>query len=105
MKFGRWYALDEAAASAPASPGVYQLRLREGLIDYPTGKSAMVHYGSSDNVRAALIELAETLDPRDLLARHTIEMSAREAADPAAAAQSVIESFERRFGSVPRVPA
>jgi hypothetical protein len=104
MKFGRWYALAEAHSCAPAEPGVYQLRVRQGLVEYPTGKSAMVHYGAGDDVRAALLELSTEHGDRDLLARHAVEMSTIERADPSAAARQLLDRFERRFGAQPTVP-
>lgn len=52
MEFGQWYPLTAAEAHAPAGPGVL-VRVRTGLVEYPRGKSAMVHYQAADDVRAA----------------------------------------------------
>ena len=112
MRFCPWYRLAEASDLAPAAEGVLQLRLAAGLLDYPTGKSAMVAYRHAPDVRAAARSLAETL-PRahgpgvhggaahggDLLCRHLIEIP--EATDLAAFCAKLREEFVRRFGRAP----
>lgn len=105
MRFGRWHRLDEAAAAAPPGPGVYQVRVASGLLDYPTGKSAMIRYGAAPDLRAAASELARAHPGRDWLCRFSEEMSAREAADPDAIVAELVAAFRRRFGAPPGQPA
>lgn len=105
MRFGRWHRLDEAAAAAPPGPGVYQVRVASGLLDYPTGKSAMIRYGAARDLRAAASELARAHPGRDWLCRFSEEMSAREAADPDAIVAELVAAFRRRFGAPPGHPA
>src|SRR6185436_21032482 len=88
------------AAHAPAAEGVLQLRVAEGLLDYPTGKSAMVHYEHASDVRAAATLLAEHHAGRNLLCRH-LEIEPGEAVDAAAFHAKVRDEFVRRFGSPP----
>ena len=95
-EFCRWYPVSEIGERAPQTPGVFQLKIPAGLIDYPGGKSAMVHYGAGPDVRAAA--LAADFDP-SWLCRHA------ETANPGAAAallSELLARFERRFGSAPR---
>lgn len=103
MQFGRWYPLALAAEHAPAEPGVLQLRTRLGLIDYPRGKSAMVHYQAADDVRAAACALASAHPGADWLCRHLEDRVEPEAAP--ALAHKLIRDFTARFGSPPTVPA
>lgn len=105
MRFGRWHRLDEAAAAAPAGPGVFQVKVAHGLIDYPTGKSAMIRYGAARDLRRAATELAREHPGRDWLCRFSEEMTAREAADPDAIVAELLASFRRRFGAAPGHPA
>jgi hypothetical protein len=100
VRFCPWYPLAEAAAHAPAAEGVLQLRLAEGLIDYPSGKSAMVHYEHAPDVRAAATQLAQRYRDRALLCRH-LEIAPGEAVDLAAFHAKVRDEFVRRFGSPP----
>jgi hypothetical protein len=105
MRFCPWYALDVAEIHAPASRGELQLRVSEGLLDYPTGKSAMVHYELADDVRAAAGRLAARPSPRPLWCRHTVELTADDAAALAAFHDRLLREFHARFGQAPRWPS
>ena len=101
MRFCPWYPLAEAAAYVPAGEGVLQVRLAEGLLDYPTGKSAMVHYEHARDLRAAARALADA-HPHGYVCRHLEELPAD--VDLAAFHAKVREEFVRRFGSPPAFP-
>ena len=100
VRFCPWYPLADAAAHAPAAEGVLQLRRAEGLLDYPRGKSAMVHYEYAANVRAVATALAERHSNEALLCRH-LEIDPGEAVDLIAFHAKVLEEFLRRFGCPP----
>lgn len=100
MRFCPWYPLAEAAQHAPADEGVLQIRIAEGLLDYPTGKSAMVHYAYARDVRSYAADLAAGHAGEGLLCRH-LEIDPGEAVDAAAFHAKVTEEFIRRFGSEP----
>jgi hypothetical protein len=101
MRFGPWYPLADARDLAPAAEGVLQLRLASGLLDYPRGKSAMVHYEHAPDVRAAALAWAAAHGADGIVCRHLIESDG--AAAPALYAK-VVDEFVRRFGSPPRLP-
>ena len=100
MRFCPWYPLADAAAHAPADEGVLQVRVADGLLEYPTGKSAMVHYEHASDVRAAATMLAAQHAGEGLLCRH-LEIEPGEAVDLAAFHAKVRDEFVRRFGSPP----
>ena len=102
MRFCPWYPLAEAGSHAPAAEGVLQVRLADGLLDYPTGKSAMVHYAHASDVRAAACALAAA-HPQGYVCRHLEEAPA--GVDLAAFHAKVREEFVRRFGSPPAFPS
>jgi len=102
VRFGLWYPLDEAGDHAPVAPGILQLRLAHGLIDYPRGKSAMVHYAHAEDVRAAALALAATHAGEGLVARHLIEIDG--ATDLGTFYAKLRGEFERRFGRAPDFP-
>jgi hypothetical protein len=105
MSFGRWYPLDEAAAHAPAGPGVYQVRLARGLLAYPTGRSAMIQYGAAADVKAAVADLARAHAGREWLCRFADEAGATAAANaPDAMLAELLSAFRRRFGAPPGFP-
>jgi hypothetical protein len=104
MRFCPWYPLAEARSRAPAGEGVVQVRLAEGLLDYPTGKSAMVHYEHAMDLSAAVTRLVEAHAGEALVCRH-LEIEPGDAVDLAAFHAKVREEFVRRFGSAPSFPS
>jgi len=105
MRFCPWYSLADADRHAPAAGGVFQIRIPDGLLDYPSGKSAMIHYDAAADLRAAIAAF-RAAHPAGAawLCRHTIEMSAHERADAAALHDRLVREFTTRFGSGPRLP-
>lgn len=93
--FCPWYSLSEASDKAPDAPGVFQVRVSEGLIDYPSGKSAMVHYGFGADLAAAILEFSRDHGRADLLCRHQV------CDVPEQLFETVLSAFRRRFGSQP----
>jgi hypothetical protein len=100
MKLCPWYPLADARDHAPAAEGVWQLRLASGLLDYPRGKSAMVHYGHARDVRAAALGWAAAHGCDGLVCRHLIEADV--ATDFEAFHAKLLDEFVRRFGASPR---
>lgn len=99
MRFTRWYPLAEAGRHAPAGEGVLQLRLASGLVDYPTGKSAMVYYAAADDVRAAALRFAADYHGAPLWCRHLDPEG--HAVDVRAYCARLLDEFSRRFGCAP----
>ncbi len=104
VTFGRWYELREGALAVLAEPGVFQVRIPHGLVDYPRGKSAMIYYGVASDLRAEVAAAAERWGGKGWLCRHSVELLNRERADLDAALCSLLTRFERRFGSPPVLP-
>lgn len=100
MRFSPWYPLADARDHAPSGEGVLQLRLASGLLDYPRGKSAMVHYEHATDVRAAAAAWAAVHGPEGIVCRHLIE--ADTARDLGAFCAKLSDEFVRRFGALPR---
>jgi hypothetical protein len=78
-----------------------QVRLATGLIDYPKGKSAMVHYAHAGDIRAAALALAAA-HAAGFVCRHLIEIP--EATDLGVFYAKLRDEFVRRFGSPPAFP-
>jgi hypothetical protein len=102
MRFGPWYPLADARDLTPAREGVLQLRLAAGLCDYPSGKSAMVHYAHAADLRAAAVAWAAAHGDRGIVCRHLIE--ADPSLDLAGFHAKLSHDFVRRFGSSPQLP-
>ena len=99
MRFGSWYPLADAGEHAPAGAGVLQVRRAVGLVEYPTGKSAMVQYAHTPDVRATALVIAAAHREDNLWGRHLIEADA--ATDLATFCESLRGDFVRRFGAPP----
>jgi hypothetical protein len=107
MRFCPWYPLGDSDRHAPASAGVFQVRVPDGLLDYPTGKSAMVHYEAAADLRAAIAAFrtgTAASTPTAWLCRHTIEMTADDLATAPAFHDRLLREFTSRFGTAPRLP-
>lgn len=84
----------------PAGESVLQLRVAEGLIDYPSGKSAMVHYAHTVDAVAVAAALARTYRDRGLWCRH-LEREGDRDSDLALFHAKLLQDFVRRFGRAP----
>jgi hypothetical protein len=99
VEFCRWYPLAQAGDHAPVGENVVQLRIPVGLVDYPRGKSAMVHYAHAADARAYALGLDL---PGDYLCRHLNDAAG--ASDLAGFCAKLTTAFEHRFGAVPHAP-
>ena len=84
----------------PADEGVLQVRISEGLVDYPSGKSAMVFYAHAADLRAVAVALAEQHAERALWCRH-LDLEGERGVDLAAFHAKLVAEFVRRFGRAP----
>lgn len=105
MRFCPWYPLAEAGRHAPAERGVLQVRVAAGLLRYPTGQSAMLHYELADDLRAAAARFAAAHPAQDWLCRHTIELSDDDIAGLDVFHARLLRDFRARFGAEPEVRA
>lgn len=101
MRFCPWYPLADAATHAPPAENVLQLRVADGLVDYPRGRSAMVRYVHAPDARATAIALATEHAADALWCRHLIADDAGPVAEVAAAHARVLREFVARFGAAP----
>ncbi|MEE9383573.1 MAG: hypothetical protein V3V08_09190 [Nannocystaceae bacterium] len=96
MRFGQWYPLADARLHAPAVAGMLQVRVASGLVDYPWGKSAMIHYMASRDLRADSTTFAAQHPHADWLCRHATD------GDVVAMAR-LVARFEQQFGARPSI--
>ena len=102
VHFGSWHPITEASSLAPETSGVMQVRA-EGVMDYETGRSAMVLYACSppgETLRA----FVGGRGGRQL--RRAVAAGARwirfaEATEPEAELDRLLRGFVERFGSPP----
>lgn len=118
VQFGAWIPLEallapqgeamnlgeDRPAALPRGAGVFQLRVTQGLLSYPRGRSAMVAYGAGLDAGAALQELLH--GPIGERARRLGPLLCRFAApDPHSTASEHLrrlhERFVAQFGTLP----
>ena len=98
MNFCPWYALSQSDARAPTEPGVFQVKVAAGLLEYPRGKSAMIHYGHGGDLRAAARAFDAQSPGNVWLCRHVVD------ANHERRFERVLDQFVSRFGVPPHVP-
>lgn len=101
-RFCPWYPLAEATDHAPGSPGVFQVKIQRGLIDYPRGKSAMIHYAFASDLQREIATWAagQGADAAGWVCRHL----AGDAAAMELEYRTLISRFATRFGAPPTLP-
>jgi hypothetical protein len=102
VRFGEWYPIESAAASAPDAAGVLQIRA-DDLLEYPRGKSAMVLYAHSASEGSLRGYLAGT-GAADL--ERAARAGARwirfaETSEPEGDFERLLDHFVERFGASP----
>jgi hypothetical protein len=102
VHFGAWHPIADAAAAAPDRPGVLQARA-EGIMDYETGRSAMVLYACT-NTDESLRDFLMGRGARDV--RRAVAAGSRwirfaETADPPLELRRLLDGFVERFGAPP----
>lgn len=100
-RFTDWLPLPEGEREAPQEEGVFQVRVAEGLLRYPNGRSAMVFYGRAGDLRGGVRLFRERLLPG--LEWAEPELRVRWFAEPDAAQrmEQLLRRFEQRFGGLP----
>jgi len=62
VRYTDWVSLNELF-DAPVSGGLFQIKIRDQLLLYPTGKSAMFYYGFAENLEDALRKFKDEFVP------------------------------------------
>ena len=102
MHFGVWHPISQAGSAAPEAAGVLQTRA-EGVMDYRSGRSAMILYACSDEGET-LRGFVAGRGAREL--DRAISAGARwirfaQTDNPRVELDRLLEGFVERFGSPP----
>jgi len=100
-RFGDWTEPAAAEATAPAEPGVFQVRAKAELLRYPRGKSAMLFYGAARDLRAGIAAFRLEVAPRWEEPETALWIRWKPARDSDAALCAYLDLFQRRFGALP----
>ena len=106
-QFSSWYRLDDeqVARQAPDQPAAIQVRIADGLLDYPQGHSAMVCYlFATTSARDALRQFfADELDAPGASELGALEFRIFDGRDAREWMTRLMFKFEQTFGTLPRL--
>ncbi len=89
----------------PEGAGVYELTVRKGEIDYPNGKSAIVYYGSTGNLKkrltAYLNGYGHTARIRSFVDNNSLNMRTKQCIHHRETEAVLIHEFEEEMGALP----
>jgi hypothetical protein len=102
VHFGSWHPIAEASASAPEASGVLQTRA-EGVMDYRSGRSAMVMYACAgpDETLRRFVAGRGARELQRAVAAGARWIRFAESSDAPAELDRLLKSFTERFGSLP----
>ncbi len=101
MRFSEWKSLETISTMAPNDGGLFQIKVREGLLNYPTGKSAMFYYGFAINLNRGLLKFQNEILPLLEISTDALVIRWMSAADFETRFQSLLNSFVSNFGALP----
>ena len=101
MRFSDWLTFEEFAEQVPKEPGLFQIKMREGLLSYPRGKSAMFYYGYSEDLNYGLLKFSRDILPPLKMKAETLFARWMAAEDFEIRFKNQLDLFRSNFGSFP----
>ena len=94
LRFSAWMALDQDTSVT----GLVQLKVLDKLVSYPTGKSAMIWYGTNLDQQAFERAMAQG---QAQFPKHTLLWRTLPQTTPQPRLLQLLHTFHRRFGAYP----
>ena len=101
MRFSDWLTFDEISEQVPVEPGLFQTKIRAGLLAYPRGKSAMFYYGYSADLNYGLQKFRQDILPGLKMQAETLLARWMAAEDFELRFKNQLDLFRSNFGSFP----
>ncbi len=101
MRFSDWLTFDKIAEQVPKEPGLFQIKIREGLLSYPRGKSAMFYYGYSADLNYGLLKFSQDVLPHLKVGAEVLFARWMAAEDFEIRFKNQLDLFHSNFGSFP----
>ncbi len=99
-RFTDWIPLSQTQ-ELPGHSGIFQIRVCDRLLPYPTGKSAMFYYGYCARLSRDIKRFAEEIVPQLDASRDELLVRWIQVVDLEKDFQRYLESFRAKFGSLP----
>lgn len=101
MRFSDWITFDEIAEQVPIEPGLFQIKISEGLLSYPTCKTAMFYYGYSEDLNYGLQKFSQEILPLLKMQAEILLARWMAAEDFEIRFKKQLDFFRSNFGSFP----
>ncbi|NIR49240.1 hypothetical protein GWO43_12220 [candidate division KSB1 bacterium] len=101
MRFSDWTTFDKLRSDAPTEGGLFQLKVKGGLLTYPDGKSAMFYYGFAGNLNQGLQNFRQKILPLLEVNEEMLYLRWLATEDREARFQNHLNSFHSQFGTLP----
>ena len=101
MRYSDWCTFDQARSIAPAAAGLFQVKFRKGLLNYPHGKSAMFYYGYAKTLSQGLGYCLKEVLPYLEVKNSQLLVRWLAVQDTEARFQNQLQVFARSFGALP----
>lgn|GEM_PF-2981983 len=100
MRYTDWVALEDVV-DAPVDSGLFQVKVRDCLLSYPSGKSAMYYYGFAANLKEDVQRFKDEFVP--ILQADAMPLMVRwmAVADVQQRFRKHLNFFHENFGSLP----
>lgn len=100
-KFSDWVAFEQIKEKFPEAPGLFQVKVKGGLLSYPKGKSAMFYYGYTSNLRRGATNFRSKILPVLEVNEEVLLIRWMSVKEVEAKFQAYLSTFYKRFGSLP----
>ncbi|MFQ5604993.1 MAG: hypothetical protein ACE5HS_17125 [bacterium] len=101
MRYSDWTTLANTETEAPAQNGLFQIKVKDGLVNYPRGKSAMFYYGFAENLSQGLQNFRSRILPLLEVNESVLLIRWLATENTEAQFQNYLNSFFNNFGALP----
>lgn len=101
MRFSDWMSFEDAVETVTEQPGLFQVKIRDGLFNYPTGQSAMFYYGYADNLFQGIANFLEQILPALDVDEHDLFVRTMPTETAESKFKQHLNFFHSNFGSLP----
>ena len=100
-KFSDWISFGQIEKKFPKAPGLFQVKVKGGLLSYPKGKSAMFYYGYTSNLHRGAVNFRSKILPLLEVNEEALLIRWMSVKEVEAKFQLYLNTFYKRFGSLP----
>jgi len=100
-RFTEWETPVVAARVAPPRPGLFQVRVRDGMVQYPRGSTPLIFSCRADELAGGISAFRETILPMWEQDEEQVMVRWLPDEDSFSRHEAVLRDFETEYGSPP----